>query len=307
MGNVNTSAMSNNSLLRRIKRYFMGHSIFFHIVSVILWVWTLSLIFMLIWGFLVSVTPYTGLDGYANNKGRIFPKAFDFSNYLQAFSVLKAERPTGDPVGFWGMLVNSVWLTFGYVFINTAVTVMFAYAVARYKNKYTNFLYIFVFIQMMIPSYGAGISTYEMLDEMQITNTPLYLITSTGIAGTHFLIVHSYYSNISHTYDEAAKIEGANYFQIFTKIMLPMARPCYMSIFITKFIGQWNDYSSLLLYMEEYPTLSLGLYLFESSRDYAGAPIYFAAIFIAAVPISILFLVFNKMLLENLTIGGIKG
>ncbi len=304
---MQTAGYKKASLGTRIKRYIFGHSVFFHIVTAFLWIWAASLIFMLVWGFLVSVTPYRGLDGYANNKGLIFPKAFAFENYKEAFGVVKADRSTGDPVNFWGMLFNSLWITFGHVFINTAVTVMFAYVVARYKNRFTKFLYAFMFLQMMLPTYGTGIVTYEILEEMGITNSPLYLITATGVAGTHFLIVHSYYANISHAYDAAAKIEGASYWQIFTKIMLPMARPCYMPIFITKFIGQWNDYSSLLIYMEEYPTLSLGLYLFEQSRDYQGAPTYFAAIFIAALPISVLFLTFNKMLLENLTIGGIKG
>ncbi len=63
------------------------------------------------------------------------------------------------------------------------------------------------------------------------------------------------------------------------KINLPMAMPIVVVYFIVGFIGNWNDYSTMLVYMESYPTLSSGLYLFEASRTYAGPPVYFAAIF----------------------------
>ena len=106
---------------------------------------------------------------------------------------------------------------------------------------------------------------------------------------------------------EAARMDGARAWDILVKINLPMAMPIVVVYFIVGFIGNWNDYSTMLVYMESYPTLSSGLYLFEASRTYAGPPVYFAAIFISAIPAVTLFLIFNKSLVQNLTIGGLKG
>ena len=78
-------------------------------------------------------------------------------------------------------------------------------------------------------------------------------------------------------------------------------------MFLKNFITKWNDYSTPMVFMSEYPTLALGLYDFANSRDYQGAPIYFAGLFVAALPVATLFLIFNKQLMTNLTIGGIKG
>lgn len=275
-------------------------------MALILFLWAASLLFMLIWGFLVSVTEYTGPLGYANNRSVIFPRDFNWGNYVDAFSVIRVET-NNNSVTFFGLLFNSLWYSFGSAFLSVMSTVFLAYVVARYKFRYCRIIYAFVLVQMLIPSYGTMSANYELLDSLRLLNSPWYLLTKMGGTGMYFLIVQSYYSNIAATYDEAAMIDGAGHAGRFFRIMLPLGRPVIVAMFLLTFIGTWNDYSTMLVYMEDYPTLASGLYLFADSRDFQGAPTYFAGIFIAAVPISVLFLCFNKILMENLTIGGIKG
>lgn len=281
---------------------------FTHIVAAILLLWALSLLFMIVWGLLVSVTKYTGELGYANNKRSVFPKAFDFSNYANAFRLVHAELPNGEKLGYFGMTWNSVWYSIGSTFLGVASNFLLAYAVARFNRyKYTKIIYAFILFQMMIPLYGTGAAGFRIIERLGLLDSPLYLLTKTGAGGMQFLITHAYLVNMSKTYDESAKIDGARPFQIMMRINLPMAMPIIVVYFVVGFIGNWNDYSTMLVYMESYPTLSSGLYLFEASRDYKGAPTYFAAIFISAIPAVTLFLIFNKSLVNNLTIGGIKG
>lgn len=306
--NTDTPVFRRPSLGRRIKKYFTSHTVFTHIVAAILLIWALSLLFMIFWGLMVSVTEFRGENGYANNKRAIFPKDFNFGNYADAFRKVKAELPNGEQIGYFGMMWNSVWYSIGSTFLGVASNFLLAYAVARFSHyRFTKAIYAFILLQMMIPLYGTGAAGYRIIEGLGLLDSPLYLLTKTGAGGMQFLITHSYIVNMSKTYDEAAKMDGARAWDIMTRINLPMAMPIIVVYFIVGFIGNWNDYSTMLVYMESYPTLSSGLYLFEESRTYAGPPIYFAAIFISAIPVVTLFLIFNKSLVQNLTIGGIKG
>lgn len=307
--NTDTSVkFERPSLGRRIKKYFTSHTIFTHVVAAILLVWALSLLFMIVWGLMVSVTEFRGENGYANNKRSIFPKDFNFGNYIDAFRKVNAELPNGEQIGYFGMMWNSVWYSVGSTFLGVAVNFLLAYAVARFNHyRFTKAIYAFILLQMMIPLYGTGAAGYRIIEGLGLIDSPFFLLTKMGAGGMQFLITHSYLVNMSKTYDEAARIDGARAWDILVKINLPMAMPIVVVYFIVGFIGNWNDYSTMLVYMESYPTLSSGLYLFEASRTYAGPPVYFAAIFISAIPAVTLFLIFNKSLVQNLTIGGLKG
>ena len=206
------------------------------------------------------------------------------------------------------MMWNSIWYSVGSTFLGVAVNFLLAYAVARFNHyKFTKAIYAFILLQMMMPLYGTGAAGYRIIEGLGLIDSPFFLLTKMTAGGMQFLITHSYLVNMSKTYDEAARMDGARAWDILVKINLPMAMPIVVVYFIVGFIGNWNDYSTMLVYMESYPTLSSGLYLFEASRTYAGPPVYFAAIFISAIPAVTLFLIFNKSLVQNLTIGGLKG
>lgn len=276
-------------------------------MAAILLIWALSLLFMIVWGLMVSVTEFRGENGYANNKRSIFPKDFNFGNYIDAFRKVNAELPNGKQIGYFGMMWNSIWYSVGSTFLGVAVNFLLAYAVARFNHyKFTKAIYAFILLQMM-PLYGTGAAGYRIIEGLGLIDSPFFLLTKMTAGGMQFLITHSYLVNMSKTYDEAARMDGARAWDILVKINLPMAMPIVVVYFIVGFIGNWNDYSTMLVYMESYPTLSSGLYLFEASRTYAGPPVYFAAIFISAIPAVTLFLIFNKSLVQNLTIGGLKG
>ena len=88
-----------------------------------------------------------------------------------------------------------------------------------------------------------------------------------------------------------------------------MVRPTLRALFIIQFIGVWNDYMTPMLYLKKMPTLSYGIYMYEQSMQYRGAnyPIYFAGVIMSLIPVILLFIIFNRTLLENTVAGGIKG
>lgn len=299
-------SQSLNETGRKVKKYFTSHSVFFHIASFVLLIWACSLLVVIIWGLLVSFTPYRGELGYANNKDRFIPLAWE-NNWASVFSIIKVDTPLGNTVGYFQMLVNSIWISVGAQLAKIISATCFAYLIARYEFPGKRFAYMFVIVQMMIPTYGQTSANYRLLDSMNMISSPMYLLSQFAGHGMPFLLLHACFVGIDKAYTEAAQMDGANDWTVFFKIMVPLAAPIIGTMFLTGFIGLWNDYASILIFMEEYPTLASGLYLFQESRDFQGAPTYFAGLFISAIPVAILFLCFHKQLLTNLTIGGIKG
>ena len=302
-----TNVIPKKSIWERIQKYFNSHGIVFHVFALIFFLWAASLIFMLIWGFLVSITPYRGVDGYANNKTRIIPLVYDFSNYIESFKLIKAETPHGKMVEYGGLLWNSVWLTIGSTGATIISTVCFSYVVARYKIPGRKYIYAFVILAMMLPEYGQTVPNFTYLKKLRLVDSPLFLLSQFAGHGSAFLIFYSFFVGIDKSYEESARLDGASDWDIFLHILAPISMPIIGTMFLKNFITKWNDYSTPMVFMSEYPTLALGLYDFANSRDYQGAPIYFAGLFVAALPVATLFLIFNKQLMTNLTIGGIKG
>ena len=118
----------------------------------------------------------------------------------------------------------------------------------------------------------------------------------------------SFFKNLSWTYAEAAMMDGAENFAIYFRVMLPQAKPMFGALFLTQCIGVWNSYESALIYLPNLPTLPVGIYQFNAEMIYrARLDILFAACVIITIPALLLFIVFNKTITSNVSLGGIKG
>lgn len=286
--------------MRKIKQYFISHNICFHICALILWVWGLSLIFVLFMGLMISFRD--GLD-YSLYPRKFFPDKFVFSNYAEAIRTLSFGTTT-----YGKMIWNSVWFTFGTTFMKVMATTLCAYTVAKYNFPGRKVFYGFIIVQLMLPIYGQSTANYKLLSSIGLVDNGWFLLAQGAGHGMYFLIMYSYFENLSSMYMEAARLDGANDFTIMFRIMLPMAKPLIMAISLMIFIATWNDYSTPLIYLPNHLTLGAGLYRYKIIAAYTlNTPVYFAGIFLSALPAAVLFITFNKTLMENLTIGGLKG
>jgi raffinose/stachyose/melibiose transport system permease protein/N-acetylglucosamine transport system permease protein len=136
----------------------------------------------------------------------------------------------------------------------------------------------------------------------------LWFMSATFL-GTYYLVFHGIFKGLSWEYAEAAFIDGANHFDVYFRIMLRMALPAISVLFITGFIGRWNEYMTISIFMSRMPTLSYGLYMFEQRMQYDGSnmPAYFSGVFIAAIPCITLFIIFQNSIMQTVHMGGIKG
>ena len=253
---------------------------------------------MLLWAVLASFNEHNEM--LINNA--FFPSVFHPENYAKAFDVLEAGG-----VSYISMVWNSIWFVSSRIIISMATITGAAYALGRYKFSGRNIVMIVLIVCMMIPVYGTGSATLIMYHKLGFYDSPLFILSSTGIIGPTVLVVMTFFQSMSNTYEEAAKIDGANKAQIFLKVYVPMVMPAVSAIAINAFIHGWNDYMTTLYYMPHYPTLSTGLYIYESTSKYnMDKPVFFAGVIMCAIPPLILFTIFSDKIMKNVSIGGIK-
>lgn len=296
--------------LRRRLKEVKKNGIAFNVLGLIPLIWGAILVGLVVWGLLVS---FAEPNWYLDHSNTFLVKQFTAENYKTAIENFRVTVNAADggirQAGFWEMTFNSVWFTLGCTAMKMISTICFAYAVSRFEFPGRKLLYGFVVVQMMLPIYGQNASNYRLMETLGLVNNPLFLLGMGAGHGMYFLILYSFFRNLPFGYEEAAKIDGAGPFTIFARIMLPLAKPIVVAMGIMTAIACWNDYATILVFMKDYPNLSTGLYLVKEAAFSIGlqTPSYFAAIFISIIPVVVAFIAFNKQIMSNLTIGGLKG
>ncbi|MDE6402162.1 MAG: ABC transporter permease subunit, partial [Clostridiales bacterium] len=121
-------------------------------------------------------------------------------------------------------------------------------------------------------------------------------------------VLYSFFKTLSWTYAEAGFIDGASHAKVFFRIMLPQALPVIGSLFMVQVVQLWNDYMEPNLFLQSYPTLSSGLYIFQLEMTRGiNYPVLFAGLIISVIPVIILFVCFQNTMMESMSVGGIKG
>ena len=148
---------------------------------------------------------------------------------------------------------------------------------------------------------------YVLLHDLGLLNSRLQILTCLSGIGVNYMYFHAFFQNVSNTYAEAAQIDGAGDYTIFFRIMLPQALPMFGAIFLLIWMAEWNNYSSAVLYLNKLPTLSAGIYLFQTeATNMARFDILYMAYFVTCIPPLLIFIFFNNVLMSNISLGGIK-
>ncbi len=258
-------------------------------------------IFPIFWTVMNSMK--TGAEYFDN--GLALPSEWKIGNYLRVFTEFKVRQFT-----YGDMLFNSLWILAVNVTCEILASAMLAYALARYRFPGKEFLYALVIFSQTIPIIGAGAAGFKVRYQLGMVNNPA-LIWISWLAGFDFTFIVFYgnFKGISQGYSEAAKIDGAGNWRVLFQIIFPQAFPCIAALAITSATGVWNNYSISMIYLRDYPTLAYGMYLFNTAANYVedSRPIYFAATVISCIPVILLYAASQKLILSNMTAGGLKG
>lgn len=266
---------------------------------IFLTLYTLFFAFLFSWTFLNSLK---GLVEYNKDKLSL-PKNWLFSNYGLAWETLSAGGKS-----VFSMIFNALWVTVGGLLISQTCVIMFSYAMARLDFPGKKFFNVLNMAIIMVPIMGSMPSYMRMLLNLDIYNTPLFLLTYIGGFGGGMIIYRTAFKNVPWEFAEAAYIDGANHWQVFLKLMVPQIKPLIIASAIGAFIGTWNDAMTPLLYLPSFPTLASGLYVYEiEMARKINTPVLFAGCFMCAVPPVAMFVIFNKHMMNVDLSGGLKG
>ena len=237
------------------------------------------------------------------------PEKLMFDNYLAIFNL--------EGFSVVRMFSNSLILCFVCPTLSCISCVTAGYVMAKYNFVGKKIIYTLYLLPMVISICGTTMATYTLLDGWNlIGNFASLMILSCGGTGMSFLLMHALFVNVSDTYIEAAEIDGAGYFTVFFKVMLPHALGLVGTLWIMAFIGQWNDYAGARIFLgiePEYATIATGLqYLYVQVTATADPqyinnyPMYYAAVIVTVIPMVVLFLCFQKQIMKLSLGGGIK-
>ena len=266
---------------------------------IILALYAITLIYPFVWIFINSFKKAN--DFVKDIWG--FPTSFFMKNWIDAFNLVVPNVN----VDFKGMYLNTIF----FVIVNVSVSLFFnaisAYVVAKYPFKIMKIIYSVALIFFVVPMFGSVATIYKFVNDVNLYDTYLgVIILSMQYFGVTFLFLYSFFRSLSWTYAEAAFIDGAGHFRVFISIMMPMSIPALGALGIMGVIGTWNDFFTVYMYAPSKATIGVGLHVL--SLNIRGEyPKLFAAMFISMVPIVVLFSVFQKTIMENVSFGGIKG
>ena len=267
------------------------------------------LLWLMMWGLLTSVKDFYDDFGLGNVAG--FPKKFTFENYKTVFD--NFYRINGDyRIDAFGIILYTLLYTIGCAFFVTATPCAVAYVVAKFGKKYKwlNVYTSVVLVCLILPIVGNYPSELKLVQSMGIYQKIWGVwILKMNFLSMYYLVFLGAFAGMSAGYSEAAKIDGAGNFRILFKIYLPLIRNLFGTVFLIQFIVFWNDFQTPLLYLgNEYPTIAYWLFRFNENTmsGVSTVPVKVAATMVLVVPIFVLFLIFSKKLMGNLSLGGIK-
>ncbi|MGP4073943.1 carbohydrate ABC transporter permease [Piscibacillus sp. B03] len=233
-----------------------------------------------------------------SNPPKLIPEDLTIQNFIEVWNTLPI--PT--------FLFNSFILTFFGVLFPLLFASLAGFALGRIDFKGNKIVFIAIIATMMIPVEASMIPIYLILNEFNLIGTYTGVILPGAVNAFGIFLMRQAFKSIPKEIEESAIMDGANIFQMWWRILLPMTKPMLATLAILSFIAAWNNFLWPLLVLKDssmYP-LTLGLYKLEGAFSANTRQIATGTI-IALIPILIVFLALQKHFVDNSSSGSIKG
>ena len=236
----------------------------------------------------------------------IIPKTFTLENYR----ILLTNATGNFPFVRW--FLNTLFVATISCILSTFITIAVAYALSRLRFRLRKPFLKVALVLNMFPGFMSMIAIYYILKALGLTETlfALILVYSSG-AALGFYIAKGFFDTIPMALDESAMIDGANKWEIFTQITLPLSKPMIVYTSLMAFMGPWMDFIFAKIIMgdkvENY-TVAIGLFTMMTRTTANSLFMAFTAgCVLIAIPITILFIFMQRFYVEGITSGSVKG
>ena len=263
-----------------------------------LWVTAIGILFLMPLLWMVSSSLKTGPEVFAANF-RWIPDKVQWINFAQVW--------THERVPFWRLYGNSLFIAVVSTVGELIVASMAGYSLGKIEFKGRNLVFIVMLVTMMIPAQATIVPRFVIFKSMGLYNNIWALIVPAWFNVTSIFLLRTFYMSLPGDLMEAAKIDGASYFQIWLRIMMPLTKPAMVTAAVLAFINSWNEYLSALVFLptaENY-TVSQGIQYWMSMSDDHNLMMTAAAS--AILPVIVLFLFTQRYFVESIATTGVKG
>lgn len=281
------------------KRAKIGNTITYIILILISIVWLFPFVCLVLQSFRSYITEPGGQVNY------LLPKTFSLDSYKFLFS---------EECQFFKWYGNTLIIAVCVTIMQTIFVLMVSYALSRMRFKGRELLMRFWLILGMFPGFLTMICLYFLLKQFGLTQAgaiPGLILIGFASSGMGYYVCKGYFDTIPKSLDEAARIDGANRFQVFTIMLIPLSKPIIIYTALVAFMAPWCDYifASYIAfgYSDSY-NVAVAMYRWVMTNDYQGYFTRFCAGgLLVAVPITILFMCLQKYYVEGVTGGAVKG
>ncbi|HTK07301.1 MAG TPA: carbohydrate ABC transporter permease [Ktedonobacteraceae bacterium] len=239
---------------------------------------------------------FKSVNGFFDEGLSVFPKEFLWSNYVEAW----------DGASFGQFFFNTIFTTVATVLLTLLVTSMAGYVLARTAFPGKRLLLGLIAVTLFLPHGYTIIPVFDIIQRLGLLNTLWSIIivqTAGGVVFSTFLFV-GYFSSIDRGLEDAARVDGASFHQLFWNVMLPLAGPMLATVALFTFISAWNSFLIPLVFtlgQPELQTLAVGMFAFIGQNSTQWTYLCAGSV-ITLAPIMLVFI-----LLQRYFINGVAG
>ena len=267
-----------------------------YVPVIILFMLSIIIIAPMVWTFSTSLR--TGSDSFTVPP-KWLPTDLALENYAQVF----------EKVPFGRQILNSVLITWGTVVGQLFSAALAGYAFARLEFKGRELLFWIVLATMMIPIQAVVIPVFIFLRNMGLVDTLWSLILPAVPTAFGTFLLRQYFLTIPIELEESGLIDGANQWQLFYRIYLPLVKPGLAVLAILSFNFHWNEFFRPLIFLidnDNFP-ITLGIFQLQGYMMTGSIAVVLAGVVMSLVPVIIIFLLGQRYLIEGIMRGAIKG
>lgn len=262
---------------------------------VIIWFSIILVLFPAVW---ILMSSFSAGDSFFLSS--LVPENFSFQHYRDLF------QETNFLIWVW----NSLKMCFAVAFIQLVLTSLAAYAFSRLRFTGRRYGLMTLLVLQVFPTSMAVAGYYIIIYRFGLVdNIGALIFVLAGGSAFNIWLLKSYIDSIPRELDEAARVDGAAEFVVFWKIILPLAMPQMVVIFLFSFIATYSEYviTSIFLQTPGKMTLALGLQSFITNQFAAHWTLFSAAAVLSSIPIMVVFMALQKYIQNGLIAGGVKG
>jgi multiple sugar transport system permease protein len=277
--------------MERTVHLLKSKSLLIHIVLIL---GALTMIIPFLWMILTSLKTY---GESVQVPPVIFPETFQWGNYREVFELLP----------FFKFMFNTIIVTVLRTTVQLLLCSMAAYAFARILFPGRNVLFLLTLSVLMVPSQVFLLPQYMIMVDLGWLNTLQAIIVPGFFSAFGTFLLRQFFMGIPKELEEAARLDGCNHFQIYWKIMLPLAKPGLIALGIFTVLWSWNELMWPMIVNSSPESMTLSVGLASLQGQYAtNYPILMAGSFMAILPMLILFMFLQKQFIEGIAVTGGK-